>query len=116
MTLIQDTGLEATLPEMPSLNVSSVEVERKRAVNPLKRSTKRSVRSRHSNMVDVVIHQAVCPDSNFLGRTIFDEQLHVDNAVCVVQEHCRFTVASLCQVISKIRDEIPKAPSSPWQK
>jgi hypothetical protein len=96
---IQHTSLESPLPKMPRLNVARVEIKRECAVDPLKGAAQCTFRFRHRNMVDVVIHQTVRPDSNLLGSAILGEQFKIDPSVCVVDKDDRFPIAALCQMI-----------------
>src|SRR5262245_59993728 len=107
MGFIEDAGFESSLPEMSCLDLTGVEVQRKRAVNSLKSTTQRMLGIRHGDVVDVIVHQAVCPDPHSLRMTTFAKQFEIDLTVCVVEEYNGFSVAALREMVGKFGNEIP---------
>jgi hypothetical protein len=93
---------------MSCFRVTRIEVQRKGTVDPLKGLAQSIFLVWNRNVVDMIVHQTVCPEPNPLGCTIFGEQIKVDPPVGVINEGRAFAIAALSQMIGIARNEVAK--------
>ena len=60
---------------------------------------------RHEDQMDVVGHQALCPDGNPTGTAMPAQQLDIKSVVVVTEEHRLAPIAALGDVMRHVRDD-----------
>jgi hypothetical protein len=80
-------------------------------VNPLEGKAQRAFLLRHGDMVNMVPHQTVGPNSDSLGCTVLGEKAEIDTAIGIVEKSILFTVAALGKVIGEARNKIARSSS-----
>jgi hypothetical protein len=111
MRLVKNTGFETALPEMAVLGIPRVEVTRVFTMNPLERDAECTLSIRDHDMVDVVAHKAVGPNSHFQLLAMLDQELDVNVPIHVVMEDRKLPVAALGKVVGKAGKKIAKSSS-----
>ncbi len=63
------------------------------------------------NVVDMVSHKAVGPDSDTLFCTMLYQEPNIDTAIRVVEKSVLFSIAALSEVVGKTRNKIARSSS-----
>src|SRR5712671_274997 len=99
MPFIQNGGLESPLPQMAGFGMSEIEINPIAAMNTLKRTAQGILPFRNDDEMNMIVHQAIGPDSKGVFDALLDEHLHIGAAIDVIKEHIRFTVSALCHMV-----------------
>jgi hypothetical protein len=99
MTFIHHNGIESVLPEMSAFGVPGIKVLRIRAVNVLKRPAQKMFILWYRDQMNMVAHQAPCPDPYGLFQALCDELFDVDVPVDVIQKDVCSSISAMCHVM-----------------
>jgi hypothetical protein len=116
--LVHGAGTEAALPQIAAPPLAPIDDE---AVATMGVGDCRGHRLggwRHEDQMDVVRHQAPCPDGDLSGTATLTQQLDIKSVVVVTEAHRLAPIAALGDVMRHVRDDGASsfAMATPWQK
>jgi hypothetical protein len=99
VTFIEKGGLESSFPQVAGLGVPLIEVLRVIAVNPLKCATQRKFIFGNGDEMNVIVHQAVSPNSDHVFDALRSEHSDICVAIYVIQKDICLSIAALRDMV-----------------